>query len=86
MGTITSRGKFKSNRNVVYSCQYHVAWCPQYRRKVLTGGADERLQAILREAAGERRAGISELEIMPGQAHFWFRWTRKMVSTEWCAR
>ena len=53
---------------------------------MLTDGADERLQAILREAAGERRAGSSELEIMPDQAHFWFRWTRKMVSTEWCAR
>ena len=53
---------------------------------MLTDGADERLQAILREAAGERRAGSSELEIMPDQARFWFRWTRKMVSTEWCAR
>ena len=51
MGAIASRGKFKSNRNVVYSCQYHVVWCPKYRRKVLTGGVDERVKAILREAA-----------------------------------
>ncbi|MBS3938351.1 MAG: transposase, partial [Peptococcaceae bacterium] len=27
--------KFKSNNNVVYSCKYHVVWCPKYRRKVL---------------------------------------------------
>ena len=29
--------KYKSNNNVVYSCKYHVVWCPKYRRKVLTG-------------------------------------------------
>ncbi|MBS3938246.1 MAG: transposase, partial [Peptococcaceae bacterium] len=27
--------KFKSNNKVVYSCKYHVVWCPKYRRKVL---------------------------------------------------
>ena len=69
MGTTTSRGQFKSNRNVVYSCQYHVVWCPKYRRKVLTGGVDERLKAILREVAGERQAEIIELGIMPDHVH-----------------
>lgn len=63
------RGKFKSNRNVVYSCQYHVIWCPKYRRKVLVNGVDERLKAILREVAGERQAEIIELEIMPDHVH-----------------
>jgi putative transposase len=29
--------EYKSNNNVVYSCKYHVVWCPKYRRKVLTG-------------------------------------------------
>src|SRR6516225_7179520 len=23
---------YKSNRNVYYSCKYHVVWCPKYRR------------------------------------------------------
>jgi len=26
---------YKSNRNVYYSCKYHIVWCPKYRRKVL---------------------------------------------------
>ncbi|MBO0750540.1 MAG: transposase, partial [Bradyrhizobiaceae bacterium] len=26
---------YRSNRNVVYSCKYHVVFCPKYRRKVL---------------------------------------------------
>ena len=25
--------EYKSNHNVVYSCKYHVVWCPKYRRK-----------------------------------------------------
>ena len=33
---------YKSNNNVVYSCKYHVVWCPKYRRKVLTNGVDIR--------------------------------------------
>ncbi|NNM52301.1 MAG: IS200/IS605 family transposase, partial [Pseudomonadales bacterium] len=24
--------KYKNNLNVVYSCKYHVIWCPKYRR------------------------------------------------------
>ncbi|MBE5061477.1 transposase, partial [Megamonas funiformis] len=27
--------KYKSNNNIVYSCKYHVVFCPKYRRKVL---------------------------------------------------
>ncbi|MCC2231458.1 IS200/IS605 family transposase, partial [Lachnospiraceae bacterium CLA-AA-H215] len=23
--------EYKSNHNVVYSCKYHVVWCPKYR-------------------------------------------------------
>lgn len=42
---------YKSNNNVVYSCKYHVVWCPKYRRKVLTNGVDVRLKELLREYA-----------------------------------
>ncbi|MHB1731111.1 MAG: transposase, partial [Leptospirillum sp.] len=33
---------YKSNNNVVFSCKYHVVWCPKYRRDVLVNGADDR--------------------------------------------
>ncbi|HRM38277.1 MAG TPA: IS200/IS605 family transposase, partial [Trichococcus flocculiformis] len=23
--------KYKSNNNIIYSCTYHVVWCPKYR-------------------------------------------------------
>ena len=60
---------YKSNRNVVYSCKYHVVWCPKYRRKVLMNGADERLKELIREVAAEHRADILELEVMPNHVH-----------------
>ncbi|MCY0899731.1 MAG: IS200/IS605 family transposase [Firmicutes bacterium] len=61
--------EYKSNHNVVYSCKYHVVWCPKYRRRVLTSEVEERLKAILREVAEERHADIIELEVMPDHVH-----------------
>jgi putative transposase len=61
--------EYKSNHNVVYSCKYHVVWCPKYRRRVLTSEVEERLKAILREVAKERQADIIELEVMPDHVH-----------------
>lgn len=61
--------EYKSNRNVVYSCKYHVVWCPKYRRSVLVNGVDERLKAILREVADETRSEIIEFEVMPDHVH-----------------
>ena len=36
--------EYKSNHNVVYSCKYHVVWCPKYRRQVLVKPVDARLK------------------------------------------
>ena len=60
---------YKSNRNVVYSCKYHVVWCPKYRRKVLINCADARLKELIREVAAEHQADILELEVMPDHVH-----------------
>ena len=60
---------YKSNRNVVYSCKYHVVWRPKYRRRVLLEGIDERLRVILREVAVETRSEILEMEVMPDHVH-----------------
>ena len=62
--------EYKSNLNVVYSCKYHVVWCPKYRRRVLTSEVEERLKALLHEVAEERQAEIIELEVMPDHVHF----------------
>jgi len=60
---------YKSNNNVVYSCKYHVIWCPKYRRPVLQDEIAQRLKAIIEEVAKERKSEIIELEIMPNHVH-----------------
>lgn len=60
---------FKSNGNIVYSCKYHVIWCPKYRRSVLVNGVDARLEEIILEIADELSVDILEIEIMPDHVH-----------------
>ncbi len=60
---------YKSNNNIVYSCKYHVVFCPKYRRKVLVNGVDERLKDIAHQLAGEYEVEIIEIEIMPDHVH-----------------
>ena len=60
---------YKSNNNIVYSCKYHVVWCPKYRRKVLVGKISERLKELIVERCLEIKADIIELEIMPEHVH-----------------
>lgn len=60
---------YKSNRNVVYSCKYHVVWCPKYRRDVLKDGVDVRLKEIIKEVCAEHRATAIEMEVMPDHVH-----------------
>lgn len=61
--------KYKSNNNVVYSCKYHVVWCPKYRRPVLVNGVDGRLKELIKEVCGNLNVEIIELEIMPAHVH-----------------
>lgn len=61
--------EYKSNRNVVYSCKYHVVWCPKYRRKVLTGEIEKRLKELILETANGINADVIEMDIMPDHVH-----------------
>jgi len=54
--------KYKSNNNIVYSCKYHIVWCPKYRRKVLVGDVEKRLKEIIEELARELKVEIIEME------------------------
>ena len=56
---------YRSNRNVVYSCKYHIVWCPKYRRKVLIDQIAAWLKSILHEVAAEYQAVVLELEVTP---------------------
>lgn len=61
--------KYKSNNNIVYSCKYHVVWCPKYRRKVLIGKIEVRLKELIQETCVELQSELIEMEIMPDHVH-----------------
>lgn len=60
---------YKSNNNIVYSCKYHVVWCPKYRRKVLTGSIETRLKELIEETCSTLNVEIIEMELMPNHVH-----------------
>lgn len=64
-----SNKKYKSSNHLVYSCQYHVIFCPKYRRKVLTDGIDERLKELIMEKQEECGYEVLDMEVMPDHVH-----------------
>nr|WP_246046290.1 IS200/IS605 family transposase [Thermosporothrix hazakensis] len=64
-----SRMSYKSNKNVLYSCKYHVVWCPKYRRKVLVEPIDTRLKQIIEEVCQEHQFDLLSMEIRPDHVH-----------------
>jgi putative transposase len=57
------------HRNIVFSCKFHIVWCPKYRRSVLVDGADERLKKIIARVCKARNAQLIELEVMSDHVH-----------------
>jgi putative transposase len=65
----SSNRSFKSSANMVYSCIYHIVWCPKYRRKVLVDLVAIRLEEIIRNTTADKQVEIIEMEIMPDHVH-----------------
>ena len=61
--------KYNISEHLVYACQYHVIFCPKYRRRVLTDGIEVRLKEIFNEVKEKYRFEILEMEIMPDHVH-----------------
>ena len=61
--------QYKSNHNIVYSCKYHIVWCPKYRRKVLIQDVAARLKELIPFMCLEFSVELIELEIMPDHIH-----------------
>lgn len=61
--------EYKSNNNVVYSCKYHVVFCPKYRRKVLVGDIKTRLKELVASICAEWNVDLLEMEVMPDHVH-----------------
>ena len=60
---------FKSNRNIVFSCIYHVVWVTKYRKKYISGDIEKRLKEICLEVAEELEFEITEMECERDHIH-----------------
>jgi putative transposase len=69
MDLITPTKQYRSTHNLVFSCQYHIIFCPKYRRKVLISGVDTRLKELLVEKQSDYGYELIEMEIMPEHVH-----------------
>lgn len=61
--------QYHSAEHMVYSCQYHVIFCPKYRRRILTEPYDARLHKLFFQLAEQYDFNILDLEIMPDHVH-----------------
>ena len=61
--------EYKSNNNIVYSCKYHVVFCPKYRRKVLVGDVEARLKELICQICYDNEIDLLEMEVMPDHVH-----------------
>jgi putative transposase len=60
---------YHSNNNSVYSCQYHVIFCPKYRRKVLLDKISKRLEELILDKQEDYSYAILDIDVMPDYVH-----------------
>ena len=61
--------RYKSNAGAVFNLNYHIVFCPKYRRKVLVGVIETRLKELLHEKAAALGVEVAMLEVMPDHVH-----------------
>lgn len=60
---------YKTSSHLTYSCQYHVIFCPKYRRRVLTNEIERRLKELFINISERYDFTILEMEVMPDHVH-----------------
>lgn len=60
---------YHTDHSIVYSCQYHVIFCPKYRRPVLTEAIAEVFKRLVHEKQEAYGYQVIELEVMPDHVH-----------------
>ena len=60
---------YHTDHSIVYSCQYHVIFCPKYRRKVLTDAIAARMKELVLAKQTEYGYTVIEMEVLPDHVH-----------------
>ena len=59
----------KSTSHAVYEAQYHLVWCPKYRKRILVGEIRERVKELFFEIAERFDFEIDRCEVVEDQIH-----------------
>jgi len=60
---------YKTDHSIVYRCQYHVIWCPKFRRRILVPPIDTRLKELILEKQSAYGYEVLAMEVMPDHVH-----------------
>ena len=60
---------YHTDHDIVYSCQYHVIFCPKYRRKVLTEAVAQRMKELVLAKQDEYSYTVIEMDVQPDHVH-----------------
>ena len=65
--------EYQHKNTSVSMVNYHIVFCPKYRRKLLVGKIKVRLEEIIRDVALENGWKIISREVMPNHVHLFVR-------------
>lgn len=61
--------RYKISPGCVYNINFHLVWCPKYRKPVLVADVAEDLKSLIEQKAKELGLEIAGLEIMADHVH-----------------
>ena len=64
-----SKNRWTTSKTSVYNLGYHIIWCPKYRRPILTGDVETRLNTLINEKSNYLGCSVEQMEIMPDHVH-----------------
>jgi putative transposase len=69
MEIVNKSKEYNSDSHLVYSCQYHIIFCPKYRRKVLVGDIAIKLKELILSNQDKFNYTVLEMEVMDDHVH-----------------
>ena len=64
-----SSQRYRKNAGSVSNLHFHLVWSPKYRKPVLTGAVETRLNDLLHEKAAALQIEIEALDVLPDHVH-----------------
>ena len=61
--------RYKISAGCVYNINYHLVWCPKYRKPVLVNNVAKDLESLIKQKAKELDVEIGGLEVMSDHVH-----------------